>query len=102
VRGRLVPSLPMSGDDLNPDEKKTLGLPETQNVFRAARLKDRAKSAGFRNGDVIVAVNDKPVDMAASEFRQYVRREFLVGDTIRLTVIRDGETLTVPLTLNPP
>jgi hypothetical protein len=102
VRGRLVPSLPMSGDDLKPEERESLHLSDTQTAFRAARLKDRAKAAGFQAGDVIVAVNDKDINMTVAQFRQYVRREFLVGDTIRFTVIRDGETMMIPLTLNPP
>lgn len=102
VRGRFVPSLPMSGDDLTANERQALGLTEKQMAFRAARLKDRAKLAGFQAGDVVLAVNDKTLDLTASEFRQYFRREFLVGDTVRFTVVRNGEKVMIPLILSPP
>lgn len=102
VRGRLVPSLPLSGEDLKADERHGLGLSDTQLAFRAARLRDRAKDAGFQAGDVVVALNDKTLDMTVAQFRQYVRREFLVGDSITLTVLRDGGALPIPLTLGPP
>jgi hypothetical protein len=102
VRGRMVPSLPLSGEDLKADERHALGLSHAQLAFRAARLRDRAKEAGFQAGDVIVALNDRTLDMTVAQFRQYVRREFLVGDSITLTALRDGKALTIPLTLGPP
>jgi S1-C subfamily serine protease len=92
----------MSGDDLKLDERKALGLSDTQLAFRAARLKDRAKEAGLVAGDVVVAINDKSLDMTATEFRQYLRREFLVGDTITLTVLREEKPQRIPLKLSPP
>jgi S1-C subfamily serine protease len=49
-------------------------------------------------GDVIVGVNGEPVnDM--EELTVYLETETTVGDTVELTIIRDGEEQTVPLTL---
>jgi hypothetical protein len=102
VRGRLVPSAPLSGEDLTAEERIPLGVPEKQLAFRAARLRERAKEAGLRAGDIVLKFNDKTLDMTVAEFRQYVRREFLVGDPVSFTVLRDGERLKIPLTLGPP
>jgi len=100
VRWRYVASLPLSGDDLNADERRMFGLSETQLAFRSARLKARANEAGLQAGDVVVALDDQSLDMTASEFRQYIRQQFVVGDTITLTVLRDGKQFKIPLTLS--
>jgi len=99
VRWRLIPSLPLSGEDLSPDDRRSLGLLEGQLAFRGARLKDRAREAGLQAGDIVVALNDRTPNMTVSDFRAFIRREFLVGDTITLTVLRDGKPIKIPLTL---
>ena len=56
-----------------------------------------ADTAGFREGDIIVKVNeqaidrDHPLDATLSEFAP--------GDTISVSVLRDGQTQTLTLTL---
>ena len=56
-----------------------------------------AEAAGLRPGDVIVALDGKPVTSAP----QLVNRldEHKVGDTVRLTVQRDGKPIEVTATL---
>jgi S1-C subfamily serine protease len=49
-------------------------------------------------GDIIVALNDQPV-ASLQELTVYLESETQVGDTVQVTVIRDGEETTVPLTL---
>ncbi|NHA67938.1 S1C family serine protease [Phycicoccus flavus] len=56
-----------------------------------------ASSAGLRKGDLITAVNGEPVDGAESLIG-YVREQ-AVGSTVKLTVIRDGQTQQVDATL---
>ena len=102
VRWRLIPSLPLSGEDLTADEREELALADKQLAFRSARLKTRAKEAGFQDGDIVVAIDDRTPDMTVTEFRAFIRHEFLVGDTITLTVLRNGESLKIPLTLSNP
>jgi serine protease Do len=53
--------------------------------------------AGVREGDYIVAADGDAVTSSADLLR--VRRRFRVGDTMDLTLWRDGETLTVTLEL---
>ena len=56
-----------------------------------------AEAAGLRAGDIIVGFNGKPVTSAA----QLVNRldEQKVGDTVRLTVLRDGKQTELTATL---
>ncbi len=56
-----------------------------------------AEQAGLRPGDRIVAFDGEPVS-AARPLTEHVRRH-RPGDTVRLTVIRDGEERTVSVTL---
>lgn len=49
-------------------------------------------------GDVIVAINDQRM-RGISDVLLYLNREAEVGETVDLTVIRDGERVTVPLEL---
>jgi S1-C subfamily serine protease len=99
---RLVPRLPLFGTDLTPAEKKALGLPEQSLAFRhRSDINARAREAGVRGGDVILGIHGKPLPgLDAAEFRQFVRREYLVGDEVKLDVLRAGKRLTVPFTLS--
>ncbi len=56
-----------------------------------------AERAGLRPGDRIVAFDGEPVS-EAHPLTEYVRRH-RPGDTVRLTVIREGEERTVSVTL---
>jgi S1-C subfamily serine protease len=49
-------------------------------------------------GDVIIAIDGEPMDKP-QDLIAYLETETRVGETIQVTVIRDGEELTVPLTL---
>ena len=56
-----------------------------------------AAKAGLKVGDVIVAVNGKPVDSANSLVGHV--REKTTGDEVTLTVLRDGKSIEVKATL---
>ncbi len=49
-------------------------------------------------GDIILAINGEPV-RGWSEMNIYLELETRVGETIDVTVLRDGEEVTLPLTL---
>ena len=57
----------------------------------------RRKSAGLREGDIIVKVNTQPID--GDHPLDATLSEFAPGDTISVEVLRDGQTQTVSLTL---
>ncbi|WP_322797582.1 S1C family serine protease [Thermoflexus sp.] len=56
-----------------------------------------AEKAGLRPGDRITAIDGEPVD-AAHPLPDAIRRR-RPGDTVRLTVVRDGEERAVSVTL---
>ncbi len=50
------------------------------------------------DGDIIVAIDGEPINNF-EEFTVYLETQTIVGDTVQVTVIRDGEELTVPVVL---
>ena len=53
---------------------------------------------GMRGGDLITAIDDRPV-VTFDDVLVYLQNETSPDDTIQLTVLRDGETETLQLTL---
>jgi S1-C subfamily serine protease len=49
-------------------------------------------------GDILTAIDGQPVENF-QEMTVYLETETVVGDTVEITLIRDGETLTIPVTL---
>ena len=49
-------------------------------------------------GDILTAIDGQPVENF-QEMTVYLETETVVGDTVDITLIRDGETLTIPVTL---
>jgi predicted metalloprotease with PDZ domain len=97
---RMIPYLPLYGDDLTTAERQALGLTEKQLAFRTnARLQTRAKQAGFQVGDIIVGVDQRKLDLTVNDFLHYVQRQYLAGDTLQVMVLRNGKTLEIPLVL---
>src|SRR5439155_16555228 len=56
-----------------------------------------AAKAGVKDGDIITKMGDQPVD--ALHPLDAVLSQFSPGDTVRLTVLRDGQTLTIDVVL---
>jgi serine protease Do len=96
----ILPSLPISAEDLTANEKKALGLPEKQAAFRQDKyVHSTLKAIGVKAGDVFVKLDRKPVEGTMDDFLGLVRREHLVGDIIELTVLRDGKPVELKITL---
>jgi len=73
---------------LTPELAKHFGV--KKGVLVAQVLKGGpAEKAGLKSGDIIIAVNDKPVSKV-SQLQKYVMRN-PPGTKIKITVIRDGE-----------
>lgn len=103
----------ISGTNMTLNFMETLGLPNNQRgVVVCSVLDDSpAQAAGlevdgsecgrfgrFRSADIILAINDTPMQ-TMENLISYLARETRPGDTINLTVLRDGETVNLPLTL---
>jgi S1-C subfamily serine protease len=96
----ILPSLPVSAEDLSASDKKALGIPEKQAAFRQDKfVHSTLKAVGLKAGDVIVALDGKPVDGTMDDFLALVRREHLVGDTLTLTVLREGKRVDLKVVL---
>ncbi len=96
----ILPSLPVSGEDLSAQEKKALGLPEKRLAFRQdQRVGTDAKRTGVQAGDVIIGIDDQALEMMMDDFLAHIRRNYLVGDRITLNILRAGKRVNLPLKL---
>jgi serine protease Do len=58
------------------------------------------RSAGLKEGDVIIAVNGQPSTFATPDaFQMDVRLNHKGGDVLKLTILRNGKAMEIPLTL---
>ena len=96
-RGRLG----IDFEDLVPDAAVALKLPTADGALISTVQPDSpAAKAGLRRGDVVLAFNGRPV-RSGPDLRNRLGLT-PVGDTIELTVFRDGNKLTVKLQIAPP
>jgi len=99
VHGKPVvhPWIGISGQIVPPDFAARLGLPGIHGVLVAAVHKaGPAQAAGFRGGDVILAIDGTAVnDPQALNYRISIRQP---GETVQLTVRRGSNTYLVPVT----
>lgn len=102
------PYLGISGGTLTQSTAEALGLdPNTRGVLVSAVTSGGpAAGAGLRGGDpqtglggdIITAVDGRAVN-EFDDLIGYVIQHTVVGQTIQLTVLRNGQTVTVPLVL---
>jgi predicted metalloprotease with PDZ domain len=96
----ILPSLPVVGDDLTPQEKKALGLNPDQAVLRQQpRVHESLERMGMRGGDILIGIDGKTFQGSGDQLLAYVRRNYLVGDTITLNILRNGRRLDLRYTL---
>lgn len=97
-----------SGGAIDLERQERLGLPEPYGVYvtsvtPGSPAEDAgvipAESAETRGGDLIVGIDDRTVH-EFSDLLSYLVFHTEVGQTINLSIIRDGEAITVPLTLS--
>jgi membrane-associated protease RseP (regulator of RpoE activity) len=99
LRG-LDPSPGVDGDDLEPAEKKALGLAANRLAFRQhAFVSPVARLAGIRAGDVILGIDGKALRLTARQFGAYVRLNYKVGDRVTFNILRKGKQLDLPVEL---
>ena len=84
--------------DINEWIAESLGLPNANGVIITdVEAESPAARSGLRRGDVIVAVNGRPISRISD-----VRREFrgsMVGESMTLAIIRDGERTELTIVL---
>ncbi|MGZ8243606.1 DegQ family serine endoprotease, partial [Methylomagnum sp.] len=87
-RGRLG----LAVRPLNPEEQREAGV---KNGLLVARVAGPAAKAGITPGDVVLAVNDQPVE-GAEQLRELANK---AGKHVALLVQRGGTTMFVPVEL---
>jgi 2-alkenal reductase len=116
---RIVPALIADGrytypymgatfaDTIRLAEQEAYGLPQIQGAYVLGVVAGGpAARAGLipadprtgRGGDLIIAIDDQPVQNFA-DLNSYLAFHTRVGQTVALTVLRQGRQLVVPLTL---
>jgi 2-alkenal reductase len=89
------------------DEQSTYNLPQTQGAYVISVTRGGpAAQAGLiaanqntgRGGDLVIAIDGQPVNNF-DDLNSYLVFHTSVGQTVELTVLRDGETVVLPLTL---
>lgn len=96
----IPPTAAVYGQDLTPAEKEALGLGPKALAFRQGDFVPHpAAQAGIRAKDIILGLDDRPLEMTMLQFNAYIRLNFNVGDRVTYRVIRDGERLKIPMVL---
>ncbi len=96
----MIPAARLYGDDLTPKERQGLGLTPRQLAFRQRdALSGPARLAGIRARDIILGFNDEKLDMDVHDFLHHVSRTYFAGERVMVNLLRDGERLDLPMTL---
>lgn len=116
---QIVPSLIENGrysypyigigfdDEVSLAEQPIYGLTQTQGAYilrttpngpAAKAGLQAANSNTARGGDLIIALNNQPINNF-TDLNSYLIFNTRVGQTIRVTILRNGQELTLPLTV---
>ncbi|QOX63465.1 PDZ domain-containing protein [Anoxybacterium hadale] len=96
VKGRIETG--MSFIDLTTAQKALLyGVRQLGVYVQSVASGSNAESAGFRAGDMIVSVGDTKITSTTG--LSQALEKYSVGDTVTITVMRNGSTGQLPLTL---
>lgn len=95
--------LPIETQVISRDIARQLGQKDLRGFYITRVFPDStADKAGLKSGDFIVAVDDEKLTATGSEHEDELRaliRQYDVGKTVELTVIRDGKQSKMPVEL---
>jgi Do/DeqQ family serine protease len=91
--------LGVNGKELNSAISNELGLTETQGFYVSSVSEDSgAKKAGIKKGDIIVKIDDRPINGFA-DFNEAIATK-RPNDVVKVVVNRDGGAVTLPVKLS--
>ena len=97
---KLGPAPSIHGEDISVEQKHRLGLePKRLAMALGPFLPPVARQAGLRQGDIIVGVDDKRLEMTAGQLDVYIRLEYQPGQKLTYNLLRGGRPESVTLTL---
>jgi 2-alkenal reductase len=92
------PFLGVTPQMLDPDIAAQLGTEQTKGaLIMQVEPGTPADKAGLREGDVVTALNGQPIDEQHTLIASLANHR--IGEQIELTVLRDGQTQTIKVTL---
>jgi serine protease Do len=94
--------VPVSVQVLTPPLARELGLGGRSGVRVTRVIDGAAGTAGLRVGDVITKIDDDPVEasqVSDVDLFETMIRQYKIGTSVRLTVVRGGQERQVPVTL---
>jgi 2-alkenal reductase len=99
VSGQVVrPYLGITFRPVDPNEANTLGVPAGEGVqVEQIEIDSPVAEAGLKVGDIIVGIDGFQIDANTSLLNLMLR--FSAGQQVRVDVVRDGEPVTVSVTL---
>ena len=84
--------------DLSPEDAQRFDLPvQSGAIVERVEPGSGADAAGVRRGDIIVALGDAPIENTGDLLGAL--RDYQPGDTVELTVVRNGAKRTLDVTL---
>lgn len=97
---KLGPAPSIHGDDLSADQKQRLGLESARLAMALGPfLPQVARQAGLRQGDIIVGVDDKRLEMTARQLDVYIRLNYQPGQKLTFNLLRGSRPENVTMTL---
>ena len=95
VKGR--PSLGITGSDVNAMYSSYYGIPQGF-LVKTVTSGSGAQKAGIKENDIIIAINDTIINGLVQ--MNNVKNTYKPGDTVKLTVYRNGKKLDLDVTLD--
>ena len=96
----VLPSVAFNGEELTATEKAALGLAPTRAAFRQDKTVHKSlRDAGIQPLDVVIGFDGQAVVGTLGDLLGVVRRNYLVGDTVTVNILRERKPVAVMLTL---
>ena len=110
----MHPYIGITGIDVTPEIAQAMGLQEARGfLVTDVTAEGPADKAGLRGGDKITTIEGREIELGGDvivkidnktvrkidDVLTYLEREKQVGDTIQLTVLRNGQLQEIPVTL---
>jgi serine protease Do len=108
------PYIGITGLDITPEIAEAMGLQEARGfLVTDVTAEGPAAIAGVKGGDLLADINGREIELGGDvileidnktvrkidDILTYLEREKQVGDTVQLTVLRDGQLQEIPVTL---